>query len=124
LVVDDDPAIRALVSTELEEEGYHVYTAKYGGPALERLLDTSEPLVVLLGLTMPVVDGEAVLRAIAADPMLAARHRVIMVTAATTRASTGAVADLCERLGVAVIAKPFDMDEVMAAVAKAAGQVA
>jgi CheY-like chemotaxis protein len=125
LVVDDDPVSRALLRFVLEdEEGYSVHEAFHGGPAFTQLHASLEPLAVLLGLTMPAVDGEAVLQAVAADPALAARHRYIMVTAAVERASTGPVAELRERLDVPLIAKPFDMGEVLAAVAKAAGQLA
>jgi CheY-like chemotaxis protein len=84
LVVDDDDNIRSLLRGLLEDEGYTVFTAEHGGPALDRLRTTVPALLVLLGLMMPHVDGAHVLEAVAADPALAP-HRVILVTAGPPR---------------------------------------
>ena len=92
LVVDDDKGFLQMMREVLEEEGYTVSTAEHGGPALDRMRASQEPLLVLLGLVMPVLDGEGVLEEVAADPALASRHRVIMVTAAYHRATSGRVA--------------------------------
>lgn len=113
LVVDDCPDIRQMLREVLEEEGYTVSTAEHGGPALAHLRASPVPLLVLLGLTMPCVDGEAVLHTVASDSALAARHRFIMVTGATPRATTGSVAALRQQLGVPVIAKPFTVDQLL-----------
>ena len=117
LVVDDDPDVRDIEREMLEEGGYTtVFMAEHGGPALDRLRASPVPLLVLLGLNMPGVDGEAVLRAVAADPALAARHRFIMVTGAFLRATTGSVAELRQQLGVPLLRKPFTMDQLLNAV--------
>lgn len=119
LVVDDDPDVRDIEREMLEEEGYTtVFMAEHSGPALDRLRASPEPLLVLLGLNMPSIDGEGVLRAVAGDPTLAARHRFIMVAGDRYRATTGSVAELRRQLGVPFVAKPFTMDELLDAVAE------
>ncbi len=78
-------------------------------------------LVVLLGLMMPYVDGEAVLEAVAADEELANRHAIIMVTA--SNATAGRVAELREQLSVPLIPKPFKFEEILDAVEAAAARL-
>lgn len=56
LVVDDDRAIRDLVSLALLDEGYQVLSASDGAEALKRLRQYS-PDVILLDVQMPVMDG-------------------------------------------------------------------
>jgi CheY-like chemotaxis protein len=116
LVVDDEPNHRSMVREVLELEGYTVFTAEHGGPALDRLRATASPLLVLLGLMMPHVTGEQVLEAIAAEPALA-RHRVILVTGNVGWATSGRVAQLREQLHVPLVPKPFTVDELVTVVA-------
>lgn len=69
LVVDDDHVNRALLSTNLKEEGYHVVTAEDGEEALETM--RGQPLdVVLLDLMMPKLDGFQVLWQMKCDDAL------------------------------------------------------
>jgi len=73
LVVDDDPQLVDLFSRMLQSAGeaYHPIRAFGGKDALERLRNQAVDLV-LLDLLMPEVDGLAVLRAMKAEPALAA----------------------------------------------------
>lgn len=121
LVVDDDRTIRTMLSEILTLEGYTVQTAEHGGPALDLLRASRERLVVLLGLVMPYVNGQAVLEAVAANEALAMRHAIIVVTGSDAR--MGRVAELRKRLGVPFIAKPFTVKEILDAVAAAAARL-
>ena len=56
LVVDDDPAIRAVVTDVLEDEGYAVLTATDGQEGLAVLAQTT-PELILLDMRMPGLDG-------------------------------------------------------------------
>ncbi len=56
LVVDDDPYIRELAGTLLNNEGFSVYEARNGREALEKLGEHKIDLCVL-DLMMPVMDG-------------------------------------------------------------------
>ncbi len=61
LVVDDEDALRTVLSSELESEGYVVATAGDGDEAISILQGKSFDLV-LLDIKMPRVDGFEVLR--------------------------------------------------------------
>src|SRR5262245_24816600 len=123
LVVDEYPGISELLREALTSEGYTVQTVEPGGPALDVLRASREGMVVLLGLLMPNVDGEAVLEAVASDETLAARHAIIMVTASPRRASTGRVAELRQRLGVPLVEKPFNLSQLLDAVEEASARL-
>src|SRR5207248_455101 len=56
LVVDDDPDIRELLFTALEDEGFEVVPAGNGQEALA-IIKTFRPDVIVLDLMMPVMDG-------------------------------------------------------------------
>jgi DNA-binding response OmpR family regulator len=82
LVVDDDPAVRAVVRTVLEADGYHVVDAADGEAALI-LVDSimgRGPDLVVLDVMMPGIDGIEVCRQLAGRPfpivMLSARDDV------------------------------------------------
>lgn len=66
LLVDDDAAIRRAVAEGLELEGFKVVPASGGRPALAAV-ESVDPAVVLLDLTMPDLDGLEVLRRLRRD---------------------------------------------------------
>jgi CheY-like chemotaxis protein len=112
LVVDDDADIRLAMRTLLEEVGGHtVQEAPNGEEALEVLRASPRPLVVLLDLLMPGMDGIAVLQAVAADETLATRHRYMLVTVSRRALNKEFPEDLA--FMVPVIPKPFDMDDLL-----------
>jgi CheY-like chemotaxis protein len=66
LVVEDDDDTREVVVYVLETAGYRVVTATNGQLALDVLRSSPHPLIVVLDMMMPVMDGWqflAVLRA-------------------------------------------------------------
>ena len=103
LVVDDDPAIRLICKTWLGLDGYHVIEAADGQQALE-LAIAEEPTVVLLDLSMPVLDGLTVAKALREHERT--RELALVVLTAETDAR---VAKRAYELGVAgFFTKPFD----------------
>ncbi len=79
LITDDESAIRLMLRTALESDGYAVTEAANGREALEAIR-TNLPDLMVLDLNMPVLDGMAVLeqmKSLAA----ANRPRVIILTA-------------------------------------------
>jgi CheY-like chemotaxis protein len=109
LVVDDDPSIRALLTELLQDEGYAVQATSDGQQALAAVRLTP-PDLILLDLTMPVLNGLGVLRALRADAVLA-RVPVVVLTAGALPARA--------MLGVQrVLAKPFDLHALLALVAQ------
>lgn len=69
LVVEDEPDIAALLVHVLRDEGYRVHLAENGHIALEILAATPVDLV-LTDLTMPVMSGHDLIRAVRANPLL------------------------------------------------------
>jgi len=76
LIVDDEPLTRLMLADFLETKGYKVFTASDGEEAL-RKVKSERPLLMLLDVRMPKMDGMEVLaKAKAMDPYL----KVIMIT--------------------------------------------
>lgn len=120
LVVDDDESIRDTLRCLLEDEGYLVHQAPNGQIGLERLRDSEHGLVVLLDYSMPIMDGFAVLRTVADDAGLMARHRFVLITAHSTLLPPE-MRNLLADLDVPVCAKPFSIDTILDAVEQAMG---
>jgi CheY-like chemotaxis protein len=67
LVVDDDADFREGLRTALEMKGYQVEDAGNGKEALDRIVDRP-PLLVLLDLQMPVMNGRELLQRLRGAP--------------------------------------------------------
>jgi CheY-like chemotaxis protein len=119
LVVDDDAAIRQLLQCVLHDAGCTVSTATDGKQALEYLRAHPEGAVVLLDLHMPVMDGMEVLRVVEDEPLLASRNAFLIVTAEHGGVPPASRQQV-NRLGIPVLAKPFRLTQVLAAVEVAA----
>ncbi len=107
LIVDDDRAIRELLLLALEMEGYTATALSDGSRVLETLEAACEPRIVLLDVMMPGVDGLEVCRRLAERPDLAARHRVIVMTACPPLDSEP------PEPAAALIAKPFQLAQLL-----------
>lgn len=82
LIVDDDPFIRKLVATTLEDvAGFELQEAADGVEALELAARTA-PAIVFLDIDMPRMDGLACCRALRADGGPGRRATIVMLTAA------------------------------------------
>ncbi len=106
LVVDDDPFIRSLLAAWLQEAGYGVVMAADGQQALERVRE-DRPDIILLDLTMPRLDGYAVVRWLRQRPET--RGLPILVFSADVRAHQKLAGLRVE----GILSKPFDLDEVL-----------
>ena len=67
LVIDDDPIVRDLMKTHLENDGFEVILAASGKEGIN-LARTEKPSVITLDILMPEMDGWSVLRTLKADP--------------------------------------------------------
>jgi DNA-binding NtrC family response regulator len=104
LVVDDDPAVLGTVADLLELEGHRVERAGNGREALEAV-ERRRPCLVLLDMRMPLVDGWAFARELKAREI---DLPIIVMTAAQDAAAWA------EQIGAAaVLAKPFDVDNLL-----------
>jgi two-component system, chemotaxis family, chemotaxis protein CheY len=108
LVIDDDDSIRQIVRLCLTEEGYRVQEARNGEVALE-VLHAFEPELILLDLRMPVMDGWEFAKRYEATP---GPHAPIVAFVAALNAARE-----CEDLNTAaILSKPFDLEDLLAAV--------
>ena len=102
LIVDDDPFIRKLIATTLEDvAGFELRQAGDGQEALEAA-SARPPAIVFLDVNMPRLDGIAACRALRAMPA-GAEATIVMLTAAgldAERDARAAGADL-------FLTKPF-----------------
>jgi CheY-like chemotaxis protein len=122
LVVEDDQDIRHSVRLALEDAGYQVGEACDGLAAIEYIRKNPAPMVVVLDLMMPKLDGAGVIGVIAGDRHLVARLRIVVMTA-VQRTQPLAFSGLLTALSIRVISKPFELDVLIDAVQAAAAQL-
>ena len=115
LVVEDDPTTRELFALALSDAGYPVLTAATGAAALATAR-AARPRLILLNVRLPGLDGVAVCRRLRADPGTRGIP-VVFVTADTGEVARGRLAR-CAHAGL--LAKPFRLDDLLAAVRRAA----
>jgi CheY-like chemotaxis protein len=79
LIVDDDPGIRRLIATTLEDvSGYRMTEAGDGQEAVERARDTL-PSIVFLDIDMPRLNGIEACRRLRSEPSTA-DATIVMLT--------------------------------------------
>jgi len=110
LVVEDDPALREMLTMVLEEEGYTIIQAANGQEALEQVQFVT-PALILLDLMMPVMDGWQFLEFIREKAELQ-KLPVLLLSANREVALTAEQSQV-----KAYLPKPFDLDRLIAYVA-------
>ena len=132
LIVEDDDAIREVLRDLLEGAGYMVQDARDGPHALAILRASERGLLVLLDNLLPGLNGAEVLAALdgdangcngapaggESDHHAVGRHAWVVITASPQKITPAMAAQL-QKLGAPVIAKPFDLTSLMAAVDQA-----
>jgi DNA-binding NtrC family response regulator len=114
LVVDDEEALRTVLSAELEGEGYQVSTAADGDEAI-KIIGAEQFHLVLLDIKMPNVDGFEVLKYVKQHQPTT---KVIMLTG---------FADLknaieSKKLGAEdFVSKPYDLVDLLTTVERVLG---
>ena len=108
LVVDDEPAIREVIATLLEDEGYLVRHAKDGLEALDAINGNRIDLIVS-DVVMPRLDGTSLVRKL---------RRRGHLTPVVLMSAVYADVDLP---GVRFVPKPFEIDRLLGTVASALG---
>ncbi|HEU5288354.1 MAG TPA: EAL domain-containing protein, partial [Candidatus Limnocylindria bacterium] len=112
LVVDDEPAIVAMIRDVLEDAGFEVVTAANGVEAL-RAVERGEPAVVLLDMQMPILDGAGFARLL--------RERGMRVPIVVMTAGSSAERWARELPADAHLAKPFDIEGLLGVARRYAG---
>lgn len=108
-VVDDDPNIRDVIAQTLKDEGYHVVPFA-GGEEVLAAVDSVQPSLILLDLMMPNVSGWDVLQQLRAEPKTTALP-VVLISASRDLEQTSKQLEAS-----AFLAKPFDLDQLVATV--------
>ena len=111
LVVDNEPSIVDLLCEFLEDSGYRALLARNGRSALA-IARRERPALVITDCNMPGVDGVDLLRRLRSSPVTSNIPVVIM---SSTRPTIEGAAS------VPFLAKPFDLDDMLATVATYAG---
>jgi CheY-like chemotaxis protein len=107
LVVDDNAQNLKLVRVLLHSEGYDVRTAVDAEEAL-RVLETFTPVLILMDLQLPGMDGLELTRRLKADPM----RRGMLIIALTAYAMKGDELKALNAGCDGYIAKPIDVTEL------------
>ncbi|MGD9116803.1 MAG: response regulator [Dehalococcoidia bacterium] len=112
LLVDDEAMIRQLLNQKLSGEGYHCREAANADQALEKLEDDSIELVIL-DIKMPGKSGVELLGE------LKQKYPDTAVVMATAVNDAGTAIDCMRKGAYDYITKPFNLEEVSFAVARA-----
>ena len=118
-IVDDDDDVRVMVRGVLEEAGYRTLEAADGGTALAMLQHYTAPLVVLLDILLPQMDGAALLGIVARHHQMALRNAFVLMTGKPIVAFP-VLRRLAQDVGAQILPKPFDVASLLHAVAHAA----
>jgi two-component system NtrC family sensor kinase len=117
LVVDDEPAVAAILAEALADEGHQVDTAPDGAAALAKIRERPYDLIVS-DCGMPVLGGvEFYQELIRCDPRLA--NRIIFVSGDTLNAQVVAFLD---RIDAPRLSKPFVVPDVRRLVRQVLGR--
>lgn len=104
LIIDDSTTNQVLLEAILQEEGYKTETALNAKEAFS-IIENRKPMLILLDLLMPQVNGFDVLEKLKANAVTSSIP-VIVVSAVGTKENI----DLCLNLGaVDFFAKPIDI---------------
>jgi DNA-binding response OmpR family regulator len=107
LVVEDDPPVRELIDDVLREEGYDVVVAHDGASAL-RVLESLKVDLITLDLDLPGLTGSDFLRLL--------QRRKIKIPPVVMVTSHTPVGRQLRKMAQAVVAKPFDIDDLLASI--------
>jgi DNA-binding response OmpR family regulator len=109
LLLDDDPSMQRLLAMLLRREGFRVEIVSTGKQAIEKIQHT-EYDALLLDLMMPTEGGMTVIRHLREhDPRML--RRVVIVSASPD----SVLKNVSKEVG-AVVKKPVDADELIAAI--------
>ena len=114
LLIDDDPLVAFTVERMLQGDGYEVIRAADGDKGLKLL--KSQPIdLIITDIIMPVKEGIETIREIREyDAVLP-----VIAVSGGGHGSGGNYLRMAQALGATeVLAKPFDQDDLLAAVAR------
>jgi CheY-like chemotaxis protein len=117
LIVDDYPDAREMYSEYLQFSGFDVVEAANGMEALQRAVDT-DPDIILMDLSLPVMDGWEATRRLKADRRTAEIPVVALTGHALAGISEGARKAGCD----AFVTKPCLPEDLVKEIRKVLGE--
>lgn len=118
LVVDDTESIRFLIRMNLELAGFNVIEAEDGQQCLDVLAELEElPDLVTIDMVMPRMDGITAIARIRADE----RYDKVPLLMVSTQSQQIDLSRAAEAGADDYLIKPFDPDQLVAAVEKMIG---
>ncbi|HUP37692.1 MAG TPA: response regulator [Candidatus Limnocylindria bacterium] len=117
-MIDDERAVRDLISDALSIEGHEVFTAENGKEGLD-LIGQYRFDLIFCDLRMPEMDGQALYEEVQRDHPQVLK-RIVFVTAQAHSADYGL---FLRTTGIPVIEKPFTLSQLRQAVGKVVGQM-
>src|SRR5579884_242849 len=121
LIVEDEAAVRQALRLVLEEAGYPTQEVEDGLDGLQILWTCPDAKIVLLDHFLPHMNAEQLLVLVSDAGDRLRRHQYIEVTGGGDRLSP-ACRKLLSSLEIPLVAKPFDIETLLAAVAQAEGR--
>ncbi|CAH0993418.1 Sensor histidine kinase TmoS [Sinobacterium norvegicum] len=111
LLVDDNPTNLQVLYKTLSDQGFHLLIARDGHVALQ-IARSAQPVLILLDIMMPEIDGFEVCRQLKADPKTAASAVIFLSALGDTTTKVKGF----ELGAVDYISKPFQAEEIVARV--------
>jgi CheY-like chemotaxis protein len=105
IVIEDEPESRAGLVTVLQLEGFKVVAFSNGADALDFLMHSEPPCLIIFDIRMPVMDGPQFRAAMLKEPRLA-QIPVVVVMAFEPPAAA-------QLSAVRVFRKPVDIDGLL-----------
>ena len=115
-MIDDERAVRDLISDALLIEGHDVHAAENGKEALD-LIGQYRFDLVFCDLRMPEMDGQRLYEEVQRDHPQVLK-RIVFVTAQANSSDYGA---FLRETGIPIIEKPFTLSQLRQAVSKMVG---
>ncbi len=111
LVAEDEDSVREITISTLKEYGYKVLTANDGAAAVALYTQNKDKIkVILMDLMMPVMDGEASIRAIR---RINPEVKVIVVSGLTEKDKLAAIESTRAQ---AILTKPYTAERLLKAI--------
>src|SRR5918997_2590145 len=115
LIVDDEPAIAAVVCAVLEESDIPADACPVGWEA-QRCIREQQPKVVILDVRMPTVDGISLFYSLRNDPKT--RDIPVIFFTANAQKVQMELPNYTD-MGAILVPKPFDLDTLLDGVSRA-----
>ena len=115
VVVEDDPYVLDFLRMSLEKQGYEVQTAEDGEQGLA-LIQACLPVLVVMDLMLPKMDGAQILRRMSEAPVTAAIPVVVVSAYAASESMRRVIKsqkNVCE-----IFAKPLRTEEFLGTLKK------